>query len=94
MDEECSEKSKGADHVFVSPTQEHRGSPFILVVQTIGNTDKYTPETVIQQVYKGSGEEHPRTRTYREGMKYRSSLPNKLKCPKLFEVDDQINHVL
>lgn len=27
-------------------------------------------------------------------MKYRSSLPNKLKCHKLFEVEDQINHVL
>jgi len=45
-------------------------------------------------VYKGSHEEHPRRRAYREGMKYRSSLPDKVKCPKLFEVDDQINPIL
>ena len=26
-------------------------------------------------------------------MKYRSSTPDKAKCPKLFEVDDQINPI-
>lgn len=30
---------------------------------------------------------------HRRGMKFDQYLPLKLKCPKLFEVDDQINHV-
>lgn len=30
-------------------------------------------------------------RAYREGVKYKPSLLDKVKCPKLFEVGDQIN---
>jgi len=49
---------------------------------------------VIQQVYKDSHEEHPRRRAHRREMKFDPYLPIKLKCPKLFEVKDQINPVL
>jgi len=63
-------------------------------VQATDDTYKYTATIVIQQVYKGSREEHPRRRAYREGIKYKPSLPDKVKFPKLFEVEDQINPVL
>ena len=33
-------------------------------------------------------------RAYREGVKYKPSLPDKVKCPKIFEVGDQINRLL
>ena len=33
-------------------------------------------------------------RAYRGGVKYRSSIPDKIKFPKRFEVDDQINQIL
>jgi len=45
-------------------------------------------------VYKSSHEEHPSRRVYRKGMKFDPYLPIKLKCPKLFEVEDQINPIL
>jgi len=45
-------------------------------------------------VYKVSHEEHPRMKVYREGMKFDPYLPDKVKCPKLFEVEDQINPIL
>jgi len=94
LDVDCFKKNEGADDVSVSPTQEYIGSPFILVVQTTNDTEKYTTTMVIQQVYKGSHEERPRRRAYREGMKFGSSLPEKVKCPKLFEVEDRTNPIL
>jgi len=45
-------------------------------------------------VYKGSCKEHPRRKIHKRGMKFDPYLPIKLKCPKLFEVEDQINPVL
>jgi len=57
-------------------------------VQATDDTEKYTTTVVIQQVYKGSHEEHPRMRAYKEGVKYKPSLPKKIKCHKLFEVED------
>ena len=33
-------------------------------------------------------------RAYKEGMKYKPYLPDEVKCPKLFEVDGQINPIL
>jgi len=94
LDKDCSKKDAGANDVCVSSTQEYIGFPFRLIMQATDDKDKYTITIVIHQVYRGSYEEHPRRRVYREGMKYRSSLPIKLKCPKLFEVNDQINPVL
>ena len=94
LDEDCSKKDSGANVVSVSPAQEFNGASFILVVQTTEDKDKYTEAIIIQQVYKGSSEQRPRRKTHRKGMKHRSSLPIKLRCPKLFEVDDQINTVL
>ena len=49
---------------------------------------------IIQQVYTSSHEEHPRRKIHKEGMKVDPYLPIKLKCPKIFEVEDQINPVL
>lgn len=72
----------------MSSAHEHICTPFILIVQATGDKDKYTATMIIQQVYKGSHEEHPRMRTHRKGMKFDPYLPIKLKFPKLFEVDD------
>ena len=94
LDEDCSKKDSGPDNVSVSPTHEHIGTPFIFIMQDTSDKDKYTATVVIQQVYKGSCEERPRRKIYRGEMKFDQYLPLKLKCPKLFEVDDQINHVL
>jgi len=100
MTEEEGEKSwdspldAGVDDVFVSSTHEHIGTPFILIVQATDDTEKYTAFIVIQKVYKGSHEEHSRMRVYRQGMKFDRSLPDKVKCHKLFEVEDQINPIL
>lgn len=94
LDDDCSKQDKGADDVFVSSTHEHIGTTFILIVQAIEDAEKYTVTMVIQQVYKGSHEEHPRMRVYRKGMKCDPYLPDKVRCPKLFEVDDQINPIL
>jgi len=94
LDEDCSKKDAGADDVFVSSRLEHISTPFILIVQATDDTEKYTTFMVIQQVYKISHEEHPRRRVYRKGVKFDPYLPIKLKCPKRFEVDDQINLVL
>lgn len=94
LDAGCSKQYAVEDDVFVSSTHEHIGTPFILIVQAIQDTEKYIVTMVIQQVYKSSHEEHPRRRAYREGMKFGSSLPDKVKCPKLFEVEDQINPIL
>jgi len=94
LDEDCSKKNSGADNVSVSPTHEHIGAPFILIVQAIDDKDKYTIAMIIQQVYTGSHEEYPRRKIHRGEMKFVQYLPLKLKCPKLFEVDDQINPVL
>lgn len=93
LDVDCSEKNEGADDVSMSPTQEYIGSPFILIVQAIDDKDKYIATIVIQQVYKGSHKEHPRMRVYRKGMKFDPYLPNKVRFPKLFEVEDQINPI-
>jgi len=49
---------------------------------------------VIHQVYKGSCKQHPRRKIHRREMKFDPYMPSKLNCPKLFEVDDQINPVL
>ena len=94
LDEDCSNEDSRAENVSVSPAQEIDDSSFILVMQTADDTDKYTAFMVIQQVYKGSYEKHPRRRIHRGEMKFDQYLPIKLKCPKLFEVDDQINPVL
>jgi len=94
LDEDCSKKNIGADNVSVSLTHEHIGAPFILIVQVTDDKDKYTVAMIIQQVYKGSHEEHPRRKIHRREMKFNPYLPIKLKCPKLFEVKDQINPVL
>lgn len=75
-------------------TQEYIGSPFILIVTATNDIVKYTATIFIQHVYKSFHKEHLRMREYREGVKYKPSLPNKVKCPKLFEVDDQINPIL
>ena len=48
----------------------------------------------IQQVYIGSHEEHLRKKIHRGEMKFDQYLPLKLKSPKFFEVDDQINPIL
>jgi len=93
LDADCSDKNEGADDVSVSPAQEYIVSSFILVVQTLKDTEKYTT-MIIQQVYTGSHEEHSRRKIHRKGMKFDPYLPTKLKSPKLFEVEDQINHVL
>lgn len=92
MDVDYSKKYMGENDVSLSPAQEYIGSPFILVVQATNDTDKYTATIFIQQVYKGSHEEHPR-RAHRKGIKFDPYLPIKLKCPKLFEVEDQINPI-
>jgi len=94
LDVDCFKKNEGADSVPVTPTQEYTGSLFILVVQIIDDKDKYTAAMIIQQVYKGSCEELPRRKIHRREMKVDPFLPTKLKCPRLFEVEDQINHVL
>ena len=94
LDEDCSKQNARADNFFLSPAQEYNGSSFILVVQATDDIDKYTTAMIIQQVYKFSHEEHPRRRAHRREMKFDPYLPIKLKCPKLFEVEDQINPVL
>lgn len=94
FDGACSKKATGAGEVFVSPTQEYIDSPFILIVQATDDTSKYAITLIIQQVYKSFHERHPRMRSYREGVKYKPSLLDKVKCPKIFEVDDQINKIL
>jgi len=94
LDGACSKKVAGAGEVFVSPTQECIDSPFILIMQATKDTVEYTATLIIHQVYKSFHEEHPRTRAYKEGVKYKPSLPNKVKCLKIFEVDDQINLIL
>jgi len=94
LDVDYFKKNEGADNVPVSPAQEYSGASFILVVQTTKDTDKYTIDMVIQQVYRGSQEKHPRKKAHRGEMKFDQYLPLKLKCPKLFEVEDQINLVL
>ena len=94
LDEDCSKKNEGAHDVFVSSTHEYIGTPFILIVQATNDKDKYIATVVIQQVYRSSHEKHPRRRAYRREIKFDPYLPIKLKCPKLFEVDDQINLVL
>ena len=93
MDEDCSKQDEGEDDVAVFPTQEHIGTPFILVFQATYDIKKYTAFMVIQQVYRGPHEEHPRRKAYRKGMKFDPYLPIKVKCPKLFEVEDQINPI-
>ena len=45
-------------------------------------------------MYKSSHEKHPRMRAYREGVRYKAFLPDKVKFPKCFEVDEQINLIL
>jgi len=77
----------------VPPTHEHIGTPFIFIVQATEYVDKYTT-MIIQQVYKGSHEEHPRRKIHRREMKVDPFFPIKPKCHKLFEVEDQINLVL
>ena len=94
LDEDCSKKDSGADNVSVSSTHEHIGTPFIFIVQATDDKDKYTTTMSIQQVYKGSSKEHPRRKIHRREMKVDPYLPIKLKCPKLFEVEDQINPIL
>jgi len=94
LDVNCSKEYAGVDEVSVSPAQECIGSPFILIVQATDDKDKCLETIVIQQVYKGSHEEYPRMRIYRKGMKYKPPLLDKIKCPKLFEVEDQINPIL
>ena len=64
------------------------------MVQAIDDSKRYTTFIVIQQVYKGSHIEHPRRKVYRKGMKFDPYLPDKVKCSKIFEVDDQINPIL
>lgn len=78
----------------MSPAEEHLGSPFILVMQTTNDTEKYIASMLIQQVYKSSHEEHPRRKIHRGEMKFDQYLPLKLQFSKLFEVEDQINPVL
>jgi len=75
----------------VSPTHEHIGALFILIMQATYDKNKYRATVIIQQVYKGSCEEHPRRKIHRGEMKVDPYLPMKLKCPKLFEVADQLN---
>lgn len=94
MDEDCLNKNKGADDVYISSAQENNGSSFILDVQTTHDTKVCTASMIIQQVYKGSYKEHPRRKIHRGEMKVDPFLPIKLKCPILFEVEDQINPVL
>lgn len=93
MNVDYSKKNEGEHDVFMSPAQEYIGSPFILIVQATNDKDKYTAAMVIQQVYRNSHEECPRRRIYRKGMKFDPYLPDKVKCPKLFEVEDQINPI-
>lgn len=45
-------------------------------------------------MYKCSHEEHPRRRGHRREMRFDPYLPIKVKCPKIFEVEDKINLVL
>jgi len=94
LDVDCPKQDPGADEVSMSSTHKHIGVPFILFVQATGDKDKYTTFMVIQQVYRGSQEEHPRKKAHRREMKFDPYLPIKRKCPKLFEVEDQINLVL
>lgn len=94
FDGACSKEATEANEVFVSLTQECIGSPFILIVQATNDIVEYTTVLVIQQVYKSFHEGHPRMRAYKEGVKYKPSLPDKVKCLKLFEVGDQINKIL
>jgi len=55
---------------------------------------KISTAIIIQQVYRGSYEEHPRRRACRGEMKFDPYLLIKVNCPKIFEVEDQINPVL
>jgi len=48
LDEDYSKKNSGANNVSVSPTHEHIGAPFILIVQATGDKDKYTAAMIIQ----------------------------------------------
>jgi len=47
LDADYSKKYAGANEVFVSSTQEYHGSPFILIVQAIDDTDRYIATIVI-----------------------------------------------
>jgi len=94
LDEGCSKEDAGAGDVCLSSTREYIGSPFLLTVQATDSTKKCTTFIIIQQVYKGSHEEHPRRKIRRGEMKFDPYLLIKIECPKLFEVEDQINHVL
>lgn len=48
LDEHYSKKDSGANKFSVSPTHEHIGTPFIFIVQAIGDKDKYTTVMIIQ----------------------------------------------
>ena len=72
-----SKEAAGAGEVLMSPTQECIDSSFILTFQ----------------VNKTFQEKHPRLKAHRDEVKYRPSLPNNIKCWKVFEVDDQINRL-
>jgi len=45
-------------------------------------------------VYKSFQVKHQRLEACREELKYRPSLPNNIKCWKVFEVGDKINRLL
>jgi len=94
LDVDYFKKNEVENNVPVSPAQEYSGASFILVVQTTKDIDKYKVVMIVQQVYKCSHKEYPRRRAHRREMKFDPYLPIKLKCPKLFEVKDQINLVL
>jgi len=78
FDEAFYKESVGAGVVLVSHTQECIDSYFILTFQ----------------VNKTFQAKHPRLKPYRDEVKYRPSLPDKVKCCNFFKEDDQINRLL
>jgi len=90
----CSEGDAGTGEVLVFPTQECIDSSFILTFQVTNDTSKCEADLILQQVYKTSQSKHLRLKAYAEEVKYRPSLPDNIKCSKLFEVEDQINRLL
>ena len=89
-----SKEAVGTSQVLVSPTQECIDSSFILTFQVTSDTTEYKADLIIQQVYKTFQAKHPRLKAHKDEVKYRPSLPDNIKCWKVFEVDDQINRLL